>query len=125
MDDVLPGALGPARATGTAAPGATVTARRPRRRPVFHPLRVASVERLCEDAAAIGFEVPEELTGDFAFEPGQSLTLRRRVDGRDERRSYSLCAPPGARRASRCARCPGDCSPPGWSTRCGPATRSR
>lgn len=125
MDDVLPGALGPARATGTAAPGATVTARRPRRRPVFHPLRVASVERLCEDAAAIGFEVPEELTGDFAFEPGQSLTLRRRVDGRDERRSYSLCAPAGARRASRCARCPGDCSPPGWSTRCGPATRSR
>ncbi|WP_367573367.1 1,2-phenylacetyl-CoA epoxidase subunit PaaE [Streptomyces griseoaurantiacus] len=96
MDDVLPGALGPARATGTAAPGATVTARRPRRRPVFHPLRVASVERLCEDAAAIGFEVPEELTGDFAFEPGQSLTLRRRVDGRDERRSYSLCAPAGS-----------------------------
>ncbi|MEU3713391.1 1,2-phenylacetyl-CoA epoxidase subunit PaaE [Streptomyces catenulae] len=72
-------------------------ARPRRRRPVFHRLRVAEVEPLCDDAAAIGFEVPEELAAEFAFRPGQSLTLRREVEGRDERRSYSICAPVGSR----------------------------
>ncbi|WP_329141318.1 1,2-phenylacetyl-CoA epoxidase subunit PaaE [Streptomyces sp. NBC_00670] len=86
MDDVLT----------EGAPGPTATARRPRRRPAFHPLRVASVERLCEDAVAVGFDIPGELAEEFAFAPGQSLTLRRRIDGRDERRSYSICAPVGA-----------------------------
>jgi ring-1,2-phenylacetyl-CoA epoxidase subunit PaaE len=68
---------------------------RPRRRPVFHPLRVAAVQPLCEDAAAVGFEIPPELAEEFAFAPGQSLTLRREIDGRDERRSYSICTPVG------------------------------
>ena len=63
-----------------------------RRRPVFHTLRVASVEPLCEDAAAVTFAVPDDLAAAFAFAPGQSLTLRRTVDGHDERRSYSICS---------------------------------
>jgi ring-1,2-phenylacetyl-CoA epoxidase subunit PaaE len=67
-----------------------------RRRPQFHPLTVARVEQLTDDAVAVTFDVPEELAGEYAFRPGQALTLRR-VDGdRDERRSYSICAPMGA-----------------------------
>jgi ring-1,2-phenylacetyl-CoA epoxidase subunit PaaE len=67
-----------------------------RRRPRFHPLTVASVERLTDDAVAVTFDVPPELAEDYAFRPGQALTLRR-VDGdRDERRSYSICAPVGS-----------------------------
>ncbi|MCZ2816077.1 1,2-phenylacetyl-CoA epoxidase subunit PaaE [Modestobacter sp. VKM Ac-2984] len=67
-----------------------------RRRPQFHPLRVAKVERLTDDAVAVTFDVPPELADDYRFRPGQALTLRR-VDGdRDERRSYSICAPVGA-----------------------------
>ena len=78
-----------AAAAGSAAP-------RPRRRPRFHPLTVAEVERLTEDAVAVTFHVPPELAEDYRFNPGQALTLRR-VDGdRDERRSYSICAPMGA-----------------------------
>ncbi|MBQ0827077.1 1,2-phenylacetyl-CoA epoxidase subunit PaaE [Streptomyces tagetis] len=69
---------------------------RPRRRPAFHRLRVAEVQRLCADAAAVGFEIPGDLAGEFAFAPGQSLTLRREIDGRDERRSYSICSPAGS-----------------------------
>jgi ring-1,2-phenylacetyl-CoA epoxidase subunit PaaE len=61
----------------------------------FHELTVARVDRLCDDAAAVTFDVPGELAEDYAFEPGQSLTLRRVVSGRDERRSYSICAPAG------------------------------
>lgn len=41
------------------------------------------------------FEVPPELAREYAFRPGQSLTLRRVVDGREERRSYSICAAAG------------------------------
>ncbi|MFF0289431.1 1,2-phenylacetyl-CoA epoxidase subunit PaaE [Streptomyces sp. NPDC005262] len=81
--------LAPAEAP---APG-----RRSRRRPAFHSLRVATVQRLCADAVAVSFDIPTELAEEFAFAPGQSLTLRRQVDGRDERRSYSICSPVGAR----------------------------
>lgn len=63
----------------------------------FTALRVASVERLCDDAVAVTFDVPGHLAGRYAFRPGQSLTLRRMVGGRDERRSYSICARAGAR----------------------------
>jgi ring-1,2-phenylacetyl-CoA epoxidase subunit PaaE len=67
-----------------------------RRRPVFHPLRVARVQQLCEDAAAVSFDIPDDLAAEFAHRPGQSLTLRREIDGRDERRSYSICSPVGS-----------------------------
>lgn len=67
-----------------------------RRRPQFHPLTVARVERLTDDAVAVTFDVPPELADDYAFRPGQALTLRRIDGGRDERRSYSICAPTGA-----------------------------
>ncbi len=63
----------------------------------FHTLTVADVEQLCDDAVAVTFDVPAELVDDYAFAPGQSLTLRRDVGGREERRSYSICAPAGAR----------------------------
>ncbi|MFE4663952.1 1,2-phenylacetyl-CoA epoxidase subunit PaaE [Streptomyces sp. NPDC056716] len=59
-------------------------------------MRISSVERLLEDAVAVTFEIPDGLAREFAFRPGQSLTLRRQVDGRDERRSYSICSPAGA-----------------------------
>ena len=76
---------------------ATVRSTARRRRPTFHTLRVAAVDRLCEDAVAVSFDVPDELASEFDFAAGQSLTLRRQVDGRDERRSYSICSPVGSR----------------------------
>jgi ring-1,2-phenylacetyl-CoA epoxidase subunit PaaE len=63
----------------------------------FHRLRVAAVERLCDDAVAITFDVPPELATVYAFRPGQSLTVRRPGDATDERRSYSICAAAGQR----------------------------
>ncbi|OZE11102.1 phenylacetic acid degradation protein [Rhodococcus sp. 05-2255-3B1] len=63
----------------------------------FHTLTVADVESLCDDAVAVTFDVPEHLTGEFDFRPGQSLMLSRTVDGVEHRRSYSICAPVGAR----------------------------
>ena len=73
-----------------------MTASTTRRRPQFHPLRVARVEKLTDDAVAVTFDVPAELAEDYRFKPGQALTLRRVEGERDERRSYSICAPMGA-----------------------------
>jgi ring-1,2-phenylacetyl-CoA epoxidase subunit PaaE len=64
-------------------------------RPAFRWLAVARVDRLTDDSAALTFDVPADLGVDFAFRPGQSITLRRAGDGRDERRDYSICAPAG------------------------------
>ncbi|GAA3883466.1 1,2-phenylacetyl-CoA epoxidase subunit PaaE [Streptomyces sedi] len=76
--------------------GAPASAAPASRRGVFHRLRIARVERLCGDAVAVTFQVPGALAGAFAFAPGQWLTVRRWVDGREERRSYSICAEVGA-----------------------------
>jgi ring-1,2-phenylacetyl-CoA epoxidase subunit PaaE len=64
-----------------------------KRHGTFHPLRVAEVARLTADAVAITFEVPEHLREDYAFEPGQHLTIRTEIDGQEVRRNYSICAP--------------------------------
>ncbi|MGB6455807.1 MAG: 1,2-phenylacetyl-CoA epoxidase subunit PaaE [Streptosporangiaceae bacterium] len=76
-----------------------MTASTPRETPTgrrqFRELTVARIDPLCDDAVAVTFDVPPELTEEYRFRPGQSLTLRRLVDGRDERRSYSICAPAG------------------------------
>ncbi|GAB2758755.1 phenylacetate-CoA oxygenase/reductase subunit PaaK [Terrabacter koreensis] len=73
-----------ASATGAPAPAARHRAR-------FHPLTVASVERLTDESVAVTFEVPEDLVDEFAFEPGQHLTLRATIGGEDVRQSYSIC----------------------------------
>jgi ring-1,2-phenylacetyl-CoA epoxidase subunit PaaE len=57
----------------------------------FYPLKVAGIESLTEDSAAVTFEVPPELRATFAFSPGQSVTIKHG----EERRSYSICAPAG------------------------------
>ena len=80
--------------TGRSVLTADAGAARPRRGQ-FHALTVARVDRLCADAAAVTFAVPDDLTEEFRFEPGQSVTLRRMISGREERRSYSICAPAG------------------------------
>ncbi len=58
----------------------------------FVPLRIAEVRQETDDAVSLRFEIPEALRRDFAFRPGQYLTLRTVVDGVDLRRAYSICA---------------------------------
>ncbi|MER7760489.1 1,2-phenylacetyl-CoA epoxidase subunit PaaE [Streptomyces sp. NPDC097619] len=62
----------------------------------FHPLTVAAVDRLTEDAVALTFTVPAELRAAYRHAPGQHLTLRTDRDGTEVRRTYSICsAAPG------------------------------
>ena len=69
-----------------------LTTTKPRRtRAIFHALTISRVEPLTDEAVAISFTVPEGLRDDYAFEPGQHLTLRATVGGEEIRRSYSIC----------------------------------
>lgn len=73
----------------------TAQALAPTRSATFHTLTVDRVDRLCDDAVAVTFAVPPALRDAYAFAAGQFLTLRRTVGGREERRSYSICAAVG------------------------------
>jgi ring-1,2-phenylacetyl-CoA epoxidase subunit PaaE len=64
----------------------------------FHRLSIRDVRKETRDAISVEFDVPPELLDEFAFTQGQYLTLRATIDGREERRSYSICASPLARR---------------------------
>jgi acetyl-CoA acyltransferase len=75
---------------------ATLT-RAPAGRTGLHPLVVDDVRRLTDDSVAVTFQVPEELREVFDFAAGQSLTLRRVIDGIEHRWTYSICSPVGSR----------------------------
>lgn len=60
----------------------------------FHELVISEVRQEGADANALIFEVPQELAQDFAFVPGQYLTLRADIGGEDVRRSYSIASGP-------------------------------
>jgi ring-1,2-phenylacetyl-CoA epoxidase subunit PaaE len=61
----------------------------------FHSLKVAAVERVAEDAACVIVEIPSALREAFAFHAGQYVTVRRVIEGREERRTYSIVTAPG------------------------------
>lgn len=62
--------------------------------PKFHKLKIADLTRETDDTVSIAFEIPQELTADYAYISGQYLTLKAIIDGEDVRRSYSLCSAP-------------------------------
>ncbi|GAA4817968.1 fatty acid desaturase [Nocardioides caeni] len=65
-------------------------------RPVFHPLRVKSVEPITSESMAVTFDVPPDLAHRYRYLQGQHITLRAVINGREERRSYSLIEPVSA-----------------------------
>ena len=87
----LPGAVRPLQDAVAMAPTG-------KRKPAFHLLRVAELDRITDDAVAITFDVPEELADEYRFTAGQHLALRCTIAGDDVRRNYSICTPASAGR---------------------------
>jgi ring-1,2-phenylacetyl-CoA epoxidase subunit PaaE len=58
----------------------------------FHSLRVKSITPDTDEAVIVSFDVPAALQHDFQFTQGQHLTLRTLLNGKEERRSYSICS---------------------------------
>lgn len=65
--------------------------------PKFHRLAIDNLRRETSDAVSMTFAIPRELAEDYAFAPGQYLTLRTTMDGEEVRRSYSICSSPDDR----------------------------
>lgn len=60
----------------------------------FFPLRISEIRAESNDAISILFNLPDDLKEEFSYRPGQHLTLRANVEGKDLRRNYSLCSAP-------------------------------
>jgi ring-1,2-phenylacetyl-CoA epoxidase subunit PaaE len=58
----------------------------------FFRLCVRNARPETRDAIVIEFDVPPTLEKQFAFAAGQHLTLRKEIDGKKIRRTYSICA---------------------------------
>ena len=67
----------------------------------FFALRVADVEAETASAASLRFDLPPALADAFRWRPGQHLTLRFTIDGREARRTYSISEAPLAGAALR------------------------
>lgn len=62
----------------------------------FHPLTVTERAPVADDAVAFTFAVSPALAGEFRFRAGQHVAIRSSVDGREERRTYSIVSAEGA-----------------------------
>lgn len=60
----------------------------------FHKLVVAEVKPETADCVSVAFDVPSDLLKDYAYIQGQHLTLKLIIDGKEVRRSYSICSSP-------------------------------
>lgn len=58
----------------------------------FYNIPVQQINRLTKDAVEIVFSIPQDLEETFSFIPGQYITLSVTIDGKEERRSYSICS---------------------------------
>ena len=58
----------------------------------FHSLKVKEIVKETNDTVSVSFQVPEYLKEEFAFTPGQYLTLKLTINNEEQRRSYSICS---------------------------------
>ena len=63
----------------------------------FHRLRIAHLRRETPDALSLGLTVPDALSDEFRFAPGQHLVVRAMLDGAEVRRTYSISSGAGDR----------------------------
>ncbi|MEP7163245.1 MAG: 1,2-phenylacetyl-CoA epoxidase subunit PaaE [Ferruginibacter sp.] len=60
----------------------------------FHPLIIKNIKKETAECVSISFDIPDELLTLFAFKEGQNITVKRKIDGEEIRRSYSICSAP-------------------------------
>ncbi|MFM2387608.1 MAG: hypothetical protein RL660_2365 [Bacteroidota bacterium] len=60
----------------------------------FVPLKVKDIQRETADTVSVAFDIAEHERAQFAYHPGQYVTLRTTINGQEVRRSYSICSAP-------------------------------
>jgi ring-1,2-phenylacetyl-CoA epoxidase subunit PaaE len=70
----------------------------------FNSLTVTDVRPETAGAVRIAFAIPPELANAYAFQAGQHVNLRTRLNGEELRRSYSICTAPDSGELAVCIR---------------------
>lgn len=60
----------------------------------FHPLIISSITPETDKAVTVGFRIDQEQADTFSYKAGQYLTLKFLVNGKEERRAYSMSSAP-------------------------------
>ena len=60
----------------------------------FYSLKVQQVKQETSDTVSVYFDVPNDLSDTFKFIQGQYLSLRFTINGKEERRAYSMSSAP-------------------------------
>lgn len=60
----------------------------------FHTLTVSKVSKIGGETVKIEFAISEDLKNEFKFTPGQYINFNIDVNGKNYRRSYSICSGP-------------------------------
>ena len=60
----------------------------------FHLLKIKDIKKETADCVSVCFDIPEYLNDEFRFTEGQNITIKTNIDGKELRRSYSLCTAP-------------------------------
>lgn len=58
----------------------------------FFEIPVLTVEKLTSDTVKVTLDIPADLKKEFNFKPGQYLDFSVSINGKEERRSYSICS---------------------------------
>lgn len=58
----------------------------------FHSLTVKAIEKISNDTVKVVLNIPSELKSTFSFQPGHYLNFAITIDGKELRRSYSICS---------------------------------
>ncbi len=62
--------------------------------PDFNKLAIKTINRETSKAVSIEFEIPSGLENTYKFVPGQYITIKTEVEGKEIRRAYSICSSP-------------------------------
>lgn len=60
----------------------------------FYQLQINKIQQETSDTVSLSFEIPTEKQSVFQFFPGQYLTLKFDLNGKEERRAYSMSSSP-------------------------------
>jgi ring-1,2-phenylacetyl-CoA epoxidase subunit PaaE len=60
----------------------------------FYDLKISKIQKETEDALSISFSIPEDLKKEFQYKQGQYLTLKFDLNGKEQRRAYSMSSSP-------------------------------
>lgn len=62
----------------------------------FHSLKISKIVSETVDTKTIYLEIPTNLKEEYNHLPGQYLTVRAEINGKELRRAYSICTSPGS-----------------------------